>query len=201
MTGPEGYVNTTSIDENCKRGSEGHPLDVLWRIETDENTKVTFTFTFNSIYFHLLLFVKNGSIFQIYLNFTGYNLNKPNECEQNAVQVFGHKTEEKYRLEINLNKKVIIKKWKLHLFVFAFNHVYRLAYYCGSIANPVTTKDTEGNEKGNIMHVRLYATSSGKNSDFSARYTAFRSLDPNRDGKWLSFIHICYTESYFSKIK
>ncbi|XP_013137870.1 PREDICTED: uncharacterized protein LOC106102829 isoform X1 [Papilio polytes] len=130
LTGPEGYVNTTSIDENCKRGSEGHPLDVLWRIETDENTK-------------------------IYLNFTGYNLNKPNECEQNAVQVFGHKTEEKYRL----------------------------AYYCGSIANPVTTKDTEGNEKGNIMHVRLYATSSGKNSDFSARYTAFRSLDPNRDEK------------------
>ncbi|KPJ20481.1 Neuropilin and tolloid-like protein 2 [Papilio machaon] len=130
LTGPEGYVNTTSIDENCKRGSEGHPLDVLWRIETDENTK-------------------------IYLNFTGYSLNKPNECEQNAVQVFGYKTEEKYRL----------------------------AYYCGSIANPVTTKDTEGNEKGNIMHVRLYATSSGKNSEFSARYTAFRSLDPNRDEK------------------
>ncbi|CAK1590842.1 unnamed protein product [Parnassius mnemosyne] len=133
LSGIQGIIDSKEINDDCKRGSEGHTLDVLWRIETAANT-------------------------MIYLNFTHYVLQKPNECEHNSVQVFGLKTEEKNR-------------W---------------AYYCGSIANPVNAKDFEGkvkNDKGNIMHVRLYATSLGKESEFSARFTAFRNLDPNKDEK------------------
>lgn len=33
-------------------------------------------------------------MFQIYLNFTAYNLAKPNECEENYIQIFGRELEE-----------------------------------------------------------------------------------------------------------
>lgn len=42
LSGPQGIIDSKEIDEDCKRGSEGHALDVLWRIETDKNTKVLF---------------------------------------------------------------------------------------------------------------------------------------------------------------
>ncbi|CAH2097382.1 unnamed protein product [Euphydryas editha] len=94
---------------------------------------------------------------KIYLNFTSYALAKPNECELNFVQVFG------YKLEFDS----------------------RLAFYCGSVANPINTMDElKGgtNEKANIIHVRLYASkATGKKSNFTAVFTAFRSLDTSKD--------------------
>lgn len=43
-------------------------------------------------------------MFQIYLNFTAYNLAKPNECEENYIQIFGRELEEEKRLVFFPNK-------------------------------------------------------------------------------------------------
>ncbi|XP_022116781.2 uncharacterized protein LOC110994426 [Pieris rapae] len=128
-----GTIDTQKISDKCKASSSNQNLDVLWTIKTPENTK-------------------------IYLNFTQYSLVKPNECEDNVVQVFG------YILE----------------------YESRLAHYCGSVANPVTTKGdgTKGKgDRGNIMYVRLFTSKAGKKSSFQATYTAYRSLDPTKDEK------------------
>ncbi|KAH9632646.1 hypothetical protein HF086_008473, partial [Spodoptera exigua] len=90
----------------------------------------------------------------IYLNFTQYGLAKPNECNENIIQVFETVHEE-------LDSK--------------------LAEYCGSVANSVTTKD----RNGNVMYVRLYvAKDARKETSFKATFNAFRTLDANSDGKW-----------------
>lgn len=126
MTFPEGtfhgLISTKNIDPACNSSSENQALDVLWTIETPKNTK-------------------------IYLNFTAYALELPNECEANVIQVFGAVME--------LGAKLV--------------------QYCGSIANSVTTTDSE---TGNIMHVRFYASKAAKKgSSFNATFNAFRSLN------------------------
>ncbi|CAH0403178.1 unnamed protein product [Chilo suppressalis] len=128
-----GFIGIDKIKDSCKEESKDQPLDVLWTIRTPENTK-------------------------IYLNFTKYFLKKPNECEENVIQVFGSELE----------------------------YSARLAHYCGSVANSVTTKDSEGGkgkDKGNLMYVRFFASMTAKDSQFNASYTAFRTLDPNKDEK------------------
>ncbi|XP_045505599.1 neuropilin and tolloid-like protein 1 [Colias croceus] len=133
LSGMHGIIDTSKIDQDCLTRSANQNLDVLWTINTPANTK-------------------------IYLNFTHYALVKPNECEDNVVEVFG------YTLEYEA----------------------RLAHYCGSVANAITTKDdtNKGKEdKGNIMYVRLFTSKAGRGSSFNATFTAFRSLDPNRDEK------------------
>lgn len=59
--------------------------------------------------------------------------------------------------------------------------VTRLAEYCGSVANSVTTKD----RNGNVMYVRLYvAKDARKDTSFKATFNAYRTLDANSDGEW-----------------
>ncbi|XP_050673102.1 neuropilin and tolloid-like protein 1 [Leptidea sinapis] len=130
-----GIIDTKKIDQDCILRSANQALDFLWTIITPEDTK-------------------------IYLNFTDYHLTKPNDCEDNVVQVFGSVLE----------------------------YEARLAHYCGSVANPVTTKGAEGSksgvdDNGNIMYIRLYVSKAGRGSLFNATYTAYRSLDPNKDEK------------------
>ncbi|CAG9131171.1 unnamed protein product [Plutella xylostella] len=92
---------------------------------------------------------------KIFLNFTTYSLTNPNECEENVVQVFGAVLEAQSSL----------------------------ANYCGSMANSVTTKGDTKEDNGNIMHVRFFATKKARSSVFKGNFTAFRSLDPNKDEK------------------
>ncbi|CAB3232449.1 unnamed protein product, partial [Arctia plantaginis] len=118
--------NFSGIDPECVSGSEDQPLDVLWTIITEEENK-------------------------IYLNFTTYDLYKPNECEDNVIQVFGS--------VIELDSK--------------------LAQYCGSVANSVTTKDPDGN----IMHVRFYASQLSKvKSLIKASFNPFRMVNQAIEG-------------------
>ncbi|XP_063542745.1 uncharacterized protein LOC134751291 [Cydia strobilella] len=94
---------------------------------------------------------------RIYLNFTEYKLSFPNECEDNLVQVFGAEP----------------------------NFDHKLAFYCGSVANPVTTKvEDEGLGPSNVMYVRMFATNKAKASHFQAHFTSFRTLkgDESCDG-------------------
>ncbi|KAJ8710371.1 hypothetical protein PYW07_009737 [Mythimna separata] len=84
---------------------------------------------------------------RIYLNFTSYKLAKPNECYHNIIQVFETREQEMD---------------------------FKLAEYCGSVANPVTTL-SETN--GNIMYVRMYATKEARtNTTFNATFNAYRRL-------------------------
>ncbi|XP_063388291.1 neuropilin and tolloid-like protein 2 [Cydia fagiglandana] len=86
---------------------------------------------------------------RIYLNFTEYKLSFPNECEDNLVQVFGAEP----------------------------NFDHKLAFYCGSVANPVTTKvEDDGLGPSNVMYVRMFATNKAKASHFQAHFTSFRTL-------------------------
>ncbi|XP_072948150.1 uncharacterized protein Neto [Epargyreus clarus] len=123
-----GIIDSRKIDSDCLKRSENHALDVLWTIKTAENTK-------------------------IFLNFTQYALQKPNECEDNVIQVFGYILEQEAML----------------------------GHFCGSVANSITTKGEGGKgDKGNIMYIRMYTSNTGKGSYFSATYTAFRTLDPTK---------------------
>ncbi|XP_060807269.1 neuropilin and tolloid-like protein 2 [Amyelois transitella] len=132
LSGTDGILDIKTIEQKCKDDSENQELDVLWTIEAEPNHK-------------------------IYLNFTLFELAKPNACEDNVVQVFGS--------------------------VIEFDA--KLAHYCGSIANSVTTKtDTTKtpNDEGNVMHVRLYASKSAKDeTKFTAHYTVFRTLDSTNE--------------------
>ncbi|XP_026728615.1 neuropilin and tolloid-like protein 2 [Trichoplusia ni] len=124
-----GVIDTTKIDPTCT-SYPNQALDVLWTIKAPENTK-------------------------IYLNFTTYQLSKPNECNENIIQVF-----ESVHQEMDS----------------------KLAEYCGSVANSVTTKD----KNGNIMYVRLYVSKEAKNgTSFNATFNAYRTLDPAKDDKCL----------------
>ncbi|CAH1640823.1 unnamed protein product [Spodoptera littoralis] len=122
-----GVIDTKQIDPLCTSNSN-QALDVLWKIVVPDNMK-------------------------IYLNFTQYGLAKPNECNENIIQVFETVHEE-------LDSK--------------------LAEYCGSVANSVTTKD----RNGNVMYVRLYvAKDARKDTSFKATFNAYRTLDANSDDK------------------
>ncbi|KAG6457101.1 neuropilin and tolloid-like protein 2 [Manduca sexta] len=103
----------------------------------------------------VLWIIKAPENMKIYLNFTSYSLAQPNECEENVIQVFGSVLE--------LDSK--------------------LAHYCGSMANSVTTKD-DGKGPTNIMHVRLYASKTAKDkTSFNANFTSYRTMDPGKDDK------------------
>ncbi|KAL0861374.1 hypothetical protein ABMA27_008922 [Loxostege sticticalis] len=126
IIGKHGYVGIDKITSSCLEESKGQALDVLWTINTPENTK-------------------------IYLNFTAYELEHPNECEENVIQVFGSVLEYKEKL----------------------------AHYCGSVANSVTST-------GNEMYIRYFASITARQSKkttFNATFTAFRSLDPSKEEK------------------
>lgn len=56
---------------------------------------------------------------------------------------------------------------------------FRIAQYCGSVANSVTTKDPGGN----IMHVRFYASQLSKGpSTFKASFNPFRMVNQAVEG-------------------
>ncbi|XP_073962652.1 neuropilin and tolloid-like isoform X2 [Choristoneura fumiferana] len=83
---------------------------------------------------------------KINLDFENYNLKYPNECELNLVQVFGSEP----------------------------NFDHKLAYYCGLVANQVTTKD----DIGNVMYVRMFAAKSARDkSKLIANYISVRTLE------------------------
>ncbi|XP_053618400.1 uncharacterized protein LOC128679918 isoform X2 [Plodia interpunctella] len=87
----------------------------------------------------------------ITLNFTKFELTTPNSCKDNVVQVFGS--------------------------ILEFDS--KLAHFCGSIAESVTTiVDSSKGEEGNVMNVRFYTSKASKESQkFTAQYTVFRKLD------------------------
>ncbi|OWR41125.1 hypothetical protein KGM_214928 [Danaus plexippus plexippus] len=126
-------IVSNDIDKDCSARTVDQDLDFLWNFTAPLGHK-------------------------IYLNFTQYTLAKPNECEHNFVEIFGHVLESDARLVL----------------------------YCGSVANPVTSKGIEGikdgDDKGNIMFVRLYTSKVGKSSFFNASFIAYRTLDTTKDG-------------------
>ncbi|XP_059055797.1 neuropilin and tolloid-like protein 1 [Achroia grisella] len=132
LEGMYGDINSVKIDPACITGSMGQALDILWTIRSPANTR-------------------------IFLDFTSFILAKPNECEENVIQVFGS--------------------------VLEFDA--KLAHYCGSMANSVQTKgrDSKGvGDDGNLMYVRMYASKAAKTAtNFTATFTAFKTLDPNID--------------------
>ncbi|GBP49802.1 Neuropilin and tolloid-like protein 2 [Eumeta japonica] len=86
---------------------------------------------------------------KIHLNFTTYKLKFINDCTKNYIQIFEGKPD--------MDNKI--------------------AMYCGSVANPKTTKGSE-KDNGNVLLVRLYLENEAKdNFDFNATYTAFRTLN------------------------
>lgn len=121
-----GVIDTDKLPQDClSQSKEYGSLDVLWTIETDVGKK-------------------------IYLNFTEFKLEKPNECKENYVEVFGAKPDIPSRFEI----------------------------FCGSMANSVITKDS-GGVGGNLMYVHLFTSNRAYKTQFKATYTVFRTLDPN----------------------
>ncbi|KAJ0171341.1 hypothetical protein K1T71_012891 [Dendrolimus kikuchii] len=134
LSGSYGWVESANIDQACLTGSANQALDVLWKIVTNDNSK-------------------------IYLNFSTFTLAKPNECEENLIQVFGAV------LELDA---ILIQ-------------------YCGSMANLVSTKDSPNHdEPSNVMHVRLFEArtareNSKEKTSINASYTAYRTLNPNSD--------------------
>ncbi|KAK9753034.1 CUB domain [Popillia japonica] len=70
MTGEQGFVNNTNIDEEILSFSKQHslPIDCTWHIT-----------------------VKPG--WKIQLTFKKFNLFRPNECENNFLDVFSNKTD------------------------------------------------------------------------------------------------------------
>jgi hypothetical protein len=76
---------------------------------------------------------------QIQLVFKSFDLSKPNDCENNFVDIFSPTTEIEFR----------IKK------------------FCGSMAETVSSSL-------HVMYVRFYAAFEGRNSTFSALFTAYR---------------------------
>ena len=84
----------------------------------------------------LILFVL---CFQIQLVFKVFDLSKPNDCENNFVDIFSPTT----------------------------NIESRVKTFCGSMAETVSSVN-------NLLYVRFYASPEGKNSTFSALFTAYR---------------------------
>jgi hypothetical protein len=76
---------------------------------------------------------------QIQLVFKAFDLTKPNDCENNFVDIFSPNTEIESRVKT----------------------------FCGSIAETV-------NSRNNVLYVRFYADWEGRNSTFSALFTAYR---------------------------
>lgn len=69
--------------------------------------------------------------------------------------------------------------------------------YCGSIANPISTKDEKENSKepGNKMHVRVFVTAPNINkTEFKATYIAYRTLNPNNMGGKFIQLNFKYVE-------
>ncbi|VVC86370.1 unnamed protein product [Leptidea sinapis] len=63
---------------------------------------------------------------------------------------------------------------------------FRISINFIQMSTSVTTKGAEGSksgvdDNGNIMYIRLYVSKAGRGSLFNATYTAYRSLDPNKD--------------------
>jgi hypothetical protein len=87
---------------------------------------------------------------QIQLVFREFRLSKPNDCENNFVDIFSPNTEIESRIKM----------------------------FCGSIAETVSSKD-------NVLYVRYFADSIGRNSAFSALFTAYRETknETNNSGK------------------
>jgi hypothetical protein len=87
---------------------------------------------------------------QIQLVFKFFDLSKPNDCENNFVDIFSPNTEIESRVKT----------------------------FCGSIAETVSSRN-------NVLYVRFYADWEGRNSAFSALFTAYRESkrDSDNEGK------------------
>jgi len=77
----------------------------------------------------------------IYLQFSAYELQEPNDCNFNFIEVFDGKTDEEHRRKV----------------------------FCGSVAEPVTSKT-------DVLYIRFYADGKGLNSEFTGVFTAIRDL-------------------------
>jgi hypothetical protein len=86
-------------------------------------------------------------VLQIQLVFKSFDLSKPNDCENNFVDIFSPTTEVEYRVKT----------------------------FCGSMAETV-------NSINNVLYVRFYADMKGRNSTFSALFTAYRDSKSDKSG-------------------
>ena len=84
---------------------------------------------------------------QIQLVFKSFDLKKPNDCENNFVDIFSPTTEVEYRIKT----------------------------FCGSMAETVSSVN-------NVLYVRFYADTEGRNSTFSALFTAYRDSKSDKSG-------------------
>ncbi|XP_066952630.1 neuropilin and tolloid-like protein 1 [Macrobrachium rosenbergii] len=80
---------------------------------------------------------------KIYLFFEVFKLSQPNECEVNYVDIFGENTDLKNRIK----------------------------HYCGSVADPITSKT-------NVLYFRFFAMPDAIDSNFRAWFTAYRDRIP-----------------------
>ncbi|XP_064093246.1 LOW QUALITY PROTEIN: neuropilin and tolloid-like protein 1 [Macrobrachium nipponense] len=80
---------------------------------------------------------------KIYLFFEVFKLSQPNECEVNYVDIFGENTDLKNRIK----------------------------HYCGSVADPITSKT-------NVIYFRFFAMPDAIDSNFRAWFTAYRDRIP-----------------------
>jgi len=101
-----------------------------------------------SKYSHLIScsVIRNELMLQVQLVFKFFDLSKPNDCENNFVDIFSPNTEIESRVKT----------------------------FCGSIAETVSSRN-------NVLYVRFYAEPEGRNSTFSALFTAYR--ESKKDGK------------------
>lgn len=104
VSGPQAILKSTYFkDQKEEALKNGVALDCMWRIKVNANQKVGFPPVRKSAFqhhsgHHRLTFFSLIINFQIQLQFTEFDLQKPNECDANFVDVFDDRTEMPHQL-------------------------------------------------------------------------------------------------------
>ncbi len=107
--------------------------------------------------------------FKIYLQFPEYQLDQPNDCHLNYIQVINVTMQSQLYGSVNVVWSI---RWQVFDGKTDIEHMIR--NFCGSVAESVTSKT-------NVMFVRFYAEKNGINSQFSSVFTAMRVLEGPND--------------------
>ena len=143
--GFQDFIGTSNITEDRLQHSLTYdtPIDCVWSIRADKGYK-------------------------IYLQFPEYQLDHPNDCHINYIQVL---------LKNSNNEKVNNLKGtysSFQVFDGKTDNENMLRNFCGSVADSVMSKT-------NLVYVRFYAEKSGLGSQFESIFTAMRALEGPND--------------------
>lgn len=116
--GNQDFIGTPNISEAQMNFASKHgvPLECTWIIRSQQSKL-------------------------IYIQFSEYELEEPNDCNFNFIEVFDGKTDEEHRRKT----------------------------FCGSVAEPVTSKT-------DVLYIRFFADGKGLKSVFTGVFTAIRDL-------------------------